>query len=61
MAATYDYPPELYQSYTDRMMTYSSGWWDGKDVSIEGAQNDKYNRAPIVREVGAIPVSGGIW
>jgi cyclopropane-fatty-acyl-phospholipid synthase len=29
MAASYDYPPELYQSYTDRMMTYSSGWWDG--------------------------------
>ena len=29
ISASYDYPPELYQSYTDRMMTYSSGWWDG--------------------------------
>jgi cyclopropane-fatty-acyl-phospholipid synthase len=44
MAASYDHPPELYQAYTDRMMTYSSGWWDGKEMSLEDAQINKYNR-----------------
>jgi cyclopropane-fatty-acyl-phospholipid synthase len=53
MAATYDYPPELYQSYTDRMMTYSSGWWDGKEMSLEDAQINKYNR--ILSRIGPPP------
>ena len=53
MAATYDYPPELYQSYTDRMMTYSSGWWDGKEMSLEDAQINKYNR--ILSRLGPPP------
>ena len=25
MAATYDYPPALFRTFTDKMMTYSSG------------------------------------
>jgi cyclopropane-fatty-acyl-phospholipid synthase len=49
----YDYPPELYQSYTDRMMTYSSGWWDGKEMSLEDAQLNKYNR--ILSRIGPPP------
>jgi cyclopropane-fatty-acyl-phospholipid synthase len=53
MAATYDYPPELYQSYTDRMMTYSSGWWDGKEMSLEDAQINKYDR--ILSRLGPPP------
>ncbi|HKW95486.1 MAG TPA: cyclopropane-fatty-acyl-phospholipid synthase family protein [Methylomirabilota bacterium] len=53
MAATYDYPPELYQTYTDRMMTYSSGWWDGKEMSLEDAQINKYNR--ILSRIGPPP------
>jgi cyclopropane-fatty-acyl-phospholipid synthase len=44
ISASYDYPPELYQAYTDRMMTYSSGWWDDKEMSLEEAQINKYNR-----------------
>jgi cyclopropane-fatty-acyl-phospholipid synthase len=50
---SYDYPPELYASYTDRMMTYSSGWWDGKEMSLEDAQVNKYNR--ILERVGPAP------
>jgi len=53
MAASYDYPPELYQSYTDRMMTYSSGWWDGKEMSLEEAQINKYCR--ILSRLGPPP------
>jgi cyclopropane-fatty-acyl-phospholipid synthase len=53
MAASYDYPPELYQAYTDRMMTYSSGWWDGKEMSLEEAQVNKYNR--ILSRIGPPP------
>jgi cyclopropane-fatty-acyl-phospholipid synthase len=53
MAASYDYPPELYQSYTDRMMTYSSGWWDGKQMSVDDAQINKYNR--ILSRIGPPP------
>ena len=53
MHASYDYPPELYASYTDRMMTYSSGWWDGKEMSLEEAQVNKYNR--ILDRVGPPP------
>ncbi|HSU13673.1 cyclopropane-fatty-acyl-phospholipid synthase family protein [Longimicrobium sp.] len=49
----YDYPPELYQSYTDRMMTYSSGWWDGKEMSLEDAQVNKYER--ILCRIGPPP------
>src|ERR1043166_9193573 len=49
----YDYPPELYASYTDRMMTYSSGWWDGKEMSLEEAQINKYNR--ILDRIGPPP------
>src|SRR5205823_9457414 len=49
----YDYPPELYASYTDRMMTYSSGWWDGKEMSLEEAQVNKYNR--ILDRIGPPP------
>lgn len=49
----YDYPPELYASYTDRMMTYSSGWWDGKEMSLEDAQINKYNR--ILERIGPPP------
>jgi cyclopropane-fatty-acyl-phospholipid synthase len=53
MAASYDYPPELYQSYTDKMMTYSSGWWDHKEMSLEDAQLNKYNR--ILDRLGPPP------
>jgi cyclopropane-fatty-acyl-phospholipid synthase len=53
IATSYDYPPELYQSYTDSMMTYSSGWWDGKDMSLEDAQLNKYNR--ILSRIGPPP------
>jgi cyclopropane-fatty-acyl-phospholipid synthase len=53
MAASYDYPPELYQSYTDEMMTYSSGWWDGKEMSLEDAQINKYER--ILSRLGPPP------
>jgi cyclopropane-fatty-acyl-phospholipid synthase len=53
IAASYDYPPELYRSYTDRMMTYSSGWWDGKEMSLEDAQMNKYNR--ILSRLGPPP------
>jgi len=50
---SYDYPPELYASYTDRMMTYSSGWWDGREMSLEDAQINKYNR--ILERIGPAP------
>lgn len=53
ISASYDYPPELYQSYTDRMMTYSSGWWDGKEMSLDDAQVNKYNR--ILSRIGPAP------
>ena len=53
MAASYDYPPELYQSYTDRMMTYSGAWWDGKEMSLEEAQVNKYDR--ILSRIGPPP------
>lgn len=53
MAASYDYPPGLYQAYADKMMTYSSGWWDGQDMSLEDAQINKYNR--ILSRIGPPP------
>lgn len=53
ISASYDYPPELYQAYTDRMMTYSSGWWDGKEMSLDDAQVNKYNR--ILERLGPAP------
>jgi len=53
ISASYDYPPELYQAYTDRMMTYSSGWWDGREMSLEDAQLNKYNR--ILERLGPAP------
>jgi cyclopropane-fatty-acyl-phospholipid synthase len=53
IAATYDYPPELYRSYTDRMMTYSSGWWDGHEMSLDEAQVNKYER--ILARIGLPP------
>lgn len=53
MAASYDYPPELYRSYTDRMMTYSSGWWDGREMTLEEAQVNKYER--ILERLGPPP------
>lgn len=53
MAASYDYPPELYQSYTDKMMTYSSGWWDNKEMTLEEAQVNKYER--ILSRLGPPP------
>ena len=53
ISASYDYPPELYQSYTDKMMTYSSGWWDGKEMSLEDAQINKYER--ILSRLGPAP------
>jgi len=53
MAASYDYPPELYQSYLDSMMTYSGAWWDGKDMSLDDAQLNKYNR--ILSRIGPPP------
>jgi cyclopropane-fatty-acyl-phospholipid synthase len=53
MAATYDYPPELFQAFTDKMMTYSSGWWGGVDMSLDDAQVHKYNR--ILDRIGPPP------
>jgi cyclopropane-fatty-acyl-phospholipid synthase len=55
MAATYDYPPELFQSFTDKMMTYSSGWWGSEDMSLDEAQVNKYNR--ILEKIGPPPQS----
>jgi cyclopropane-fatty-acyl-phospholipid synthase len=52
-AASYDYPPELYRAYADRMMTYSSGWWDGKEMSLDDAQVNKYER--ILGRIGPPP------
>ena len=53
IAASYDHPPELYQAYTDRMMTYSSAWWDGKEMSYDDAQVNKYER--ILSRLGPPP------
>ena len=53
ISAAYDHPPELYQAYTDRMMTYSSGWWDGREMSLEEAQVNKYER--ILSGLGSPP------
>jgi len=53
MAASYDYPPGLYLAYTDRMMTYSSGWWDGQEMTLEEAQIHKYER--ILARLGPPP------
>lgn len=53
MAATYDYPPALFQTFTDKMMTYSSGWWGGQDMSLDDAQVNKYNR--ILERIGPPP------
>jgi len=55
MAATYDYPPELFQSFTDKMMTYSSGWWGSEDMSLDEAQVNKYNR--VLEKIGPPPQS----
>jgi cyclopropane-fatty-acyl-phospholipid synthase len=35
------------------MMTYSSGWWDGKEMSLDEAQINKYNR--ILSRIGPPP------
>jgi len=35
------------------MMTYSSGWWDGKEMSLEDAQINKYDR--ILSRLGPPP------
>jgi cyclopropane-fatty-acyl-phospholipid synthase len=53
VADAYDYPPELFASYTDRRLTYSSGWWDGKEMSLDDAQLNKHNR--ILERVGPPP------
>jgi cyclopropane-fatty-acyl-phospholipid synthase len=53
MAATYDYPPELFQTFTDKMMTYSSAWWGGREMSFDDAQVNKYNR--ILEKIGPPP------
>ncbi len=53
ISASYDHPPELYASYLDKRMTYSSGWWDGKDLSYDDAQVNKYNR--ILERIGPPP------
>jgi len=53
MAATYDYPPALFLAFTDKMMTYSSGWWGGRDMTLDEAQVNKYNR--ILEKIGPPP------
>ncbi len=53
ISASYDHPPELFQTYLDSRMTYSSGWWDGQDLSYDDAQVNKYNR--ILERVGPPP------
>jgi cyclopropane-fatty-acyl-phospholipid synthase len=53
ISASYDHPPGLYAAYTDRMMTYSSGWWDGRDLSLDEAQVNKYER--ILSRLGPAP------
>ncbi len=53
IANTYDYPPELFRSFTDKMMTYSSGFWGGQDMSFDDAQVNKYNR--ILEKIGGPP------
>ena len=44
ISVSYDHPPGLYQAYCDKRMTYSSGWWDGQEMSYDDAQLNKYNR-----------------
>jgi len=44
ISVSYDHPPGLYQAYCDKRMTYSSGWWDGREMSYDEAQLNKYNR-----------------
>ena len=63
MAATYDYPPALFQTFTDRMMTaYSSGWWGGEDMSLDDAQVNKYNRITQAHRPGTTAYPGnGLW
>ena len=53
ISISYDHPPGLYRAYLDKRMTYSSGWWDGKDLSFDDAQLNKYER--ILERVGAPP------
>jgi cyclopropane-fatty-acyl-phospholipid synthase len=53
MAAAYDYPPELFQTFTDKMMTYSSAWWGGREMSFDDAQVNKYDR--ILKKIGPPP------
>jgi cyclopropane-fatty-acyl-phospholipid synthase len=38
ISASYDYPPELYLSFSVRLLSYSSGWWEGKELSLDEAQ-----------------------
>jgi hypothetical protein len=53
VASHYEYALEFHQSHTDGMMTYSSAWWDGKEMSIEEAQVNKYSR--ILSRIGPPP------
>ncbi|MBV8089823.1 MAG: class I SAM-dependent methyltransferase [Alphaproteobacteria bacterium] len=53
MAASYDYPPALFRTFTDKMMTYSGAWWGGQEMSYDDAQLNKYNR--ILEKIGPPP------
>ena len=53
MAASYDYPPALFRTFTDKMMTYSGAWWGGQEMSYDDAQLNKYNR--ILAKIGPPP------
>jgi cyclopropane-fatty-acyl-phospholipid synthase len=53
MAATYDYPPALFRTFNDKMMTYSGAWWGGQEMSYDDAQINKYNR--ILEKIGPAP------
>ena len=53
MAASYDYPPALFRTFSDKMMTYSGAWWGGQEMSYDDAQLNKYNR--ILAKIGPPP------
>ncbi|MBU1100797.1 MAG: cyclopropane-fatty-acyl-phospholipid synthase family protein [Bacteroidetes bacterium] len=49
ISAHYDLDNEFFKLWLDKTMTYSSGIFEGKDISLEDAQIEKYDR--ICREL----------
>lgn len=44
ISSHYDVGNDFYRLWLDSSMTYSSGLYNGKDISLEDAQNNKYQR-----------------